>query len=312
MSRQPLSPSYPASRPTATGTLPPGGAMLQPLAPEQEPAPMPTATPWRRRLGETWRGLFAAQPWNGRLPPASATLAAQFWAEAAPWRITAGWSMLAALLTAGMLQDWGNLNWQTLLLLWLLVDPLWGALWRLAGGRPQLLALKAGPAGEALQLRLPYLREGSPAAQLVHLDEQNSIPYLVRVAAPTLLLTLLVAATLGLSALVGTVLLAIIAIGGWTMRRTLNLPPLLLHAVAVVLLPWMLVVVQWKIAPGSAQWTSTLLLALCWTLHAWGEGRAGLWQADQLAPWLMGLAQIGIVAVLVFNRVPIWVPLTAV
>jgi hypothetical protein len=246
------------------------------------------------------------------MAPASATLAAQFWAEAAPWRTTAGWAMVAALLTAGVLESWTGLNWQTLVLVWLLVDPIWGAVWRLAGGRPQLLALKAGPAAEGAPLRLPYLREGSPAAQLMRLDENNSIPYLVRVAVPSLLLALVVSAAIGLPALVGTLLLAALAVGGWTLRRTLNVPPLLFHAAAMVLLPWLLVLVLWQVEPGSAQWNGSLWLALFWTLHVWGEGRASIWPGDRLAPWLLGAAQTGVLTVLILNRAPIWVPVTAV
>lgn len=246
------------------------------------------------------------------MPPASATLAAQFWAEAAPWRATAGWAMLAGLLTAGLLDGWSRLDWKLIVLLWLLVDLLWGALWRLAGGRPQLLALKAGPAAGAAPLRLPYLADGSPASQLMRLDEANSIPYLVRVAAPTLLLALVVSAVIGLPALIGTALLAAVAVGGWTLRRTLQVPPLLLHAVATVLLPWALAVQVGRQSSEAPLVNATLWLALGWTLHAWGEGRATLWPEDKLAPWLLGVAQAAILAVLVLNRSPIWVPLVAV
>jgi hypothetical protein len=263
-------------------------------------------------VASAWQSTFAAQPWSGRMPPASATIAAQFWAEAAPWRMTAGWVMVAALLASGWLNDWRSQNWQAIVLLWLLVDPLWGALWRLAGGRPQLLALKAAPSADEPQLRLPYMRDGSPAAQLMRLDENDSIPYLVRVAVPTLGLALIVAATLGLPALIFSGLAALLAVGGWTLRRTRALPPLLLHAAAMIVLPWLLVTLQAGVTAQDARWSAILWLSIFWTLHAWAEGRATLWPADKIAPWLFGTAQIGVLIVLILNRVPFWVPLTAV
>lgn len=308
MSRQP--PTFPIAQPPAPS------AQAHTVAPSAQR--LGGLRSWGRNAGRAWREAFAGQTWSGRLPPASATLAAQVWAEAAPWRVTAGWAMFAGLLTANVLDAWSRLDWKLIVLLWLLVDLLWGALWRLAGGRPQLLALKAGPAAGGGALRLPYLAEGSPASQLMRLDEANSIPYLVRVAVPTLLLTLVVAAAIGLPALIYTGLLAAVAVGGWTLRRTLQVPPLLLHAVATVLLPWLLAVqVGQKFNEDAAAGAftvgnATLWLALAWTLHAWGEGRAVLWPEDKLAPWLLGAAQLAMLAVLVLNRSPIWVPLTAV
>ena len=71
----------------------------------------------------------------------SATVNAQFWLDRLPLRITAGWSMLAALLATGLLWRPPTIAWSSLVLLWLLVDPIWGSIWRLAAGRTESLTL---------------------------------------------------------------------------------------------------------------------------------------------------------------------------
>src|SRR5689334_22757695 len=65
----------------------------------------------------------------------SATLNAQIWLGQFPWRPTAAWAVVAALFSIGLMTRRLDLNWQTAALLLLLVDPLWGSIWRLAAGR---------------------------------------------------------------------------------------------------------------------------------------------------------------------------------
>ncbi len=269
-----------------------------------------SATSRLRAAGESWRALFTPVLWRGNMPAATATLNTQIWADAAPWRLTAGWVVAAGLLAGGVLQQWQNLDGKAVLLLWLLADLLWGALWRMAGGRTAILGLGAAPSDGAL--RLPYMQGNSPAAQLLSLDERNSLPYLVRVALPTLLVTLLVAAALGTPALIFTGLLMATTVGGWILRRTLQTPPLLLHAVAMVTLPWLLALLQFGATPGSALSSAALSLGLLWTLHAWAEARVNVWQMDRLALWLMGVAQVGLLLLLVINKTPIWAPIVAI
>ena len=48
----------------------------------------------------------------------SATVSAQFWLDRLPLRITAGWSVLAALLAAGLLWRPLDITWSNLVLLW--------------------------------------------------------------------------------------------------------------------------------------------------------------------------------------------------
>lgn len=252
------------------------------------------------------------------MPPTSATISTQFWMDAAPWRLTAGWSMLAALLASGALMAWQSLDLRTLVLLWLLGDLIWGALWRLAGGRQNLLPLRAG--AESTRPRLPYLRDGSPAAQLLSLDESNALPYLVRVALPALVVGLVAAAALGVPALVCTALLALVAVAGWTLRTTLDVPPLLLHAVAIVALPWAMV--QWLAGSVSALALSAgtatpapvsaiAAMGIFWTLHAWGEARTTVWTQDRLGLILLGVAQAAVALILILNKAPIGVPVLA-
>ncbi len=265
---------------------------------------------WSAQAGDYWRALSTPQQWFGNMPAASATFNAQFWADASPLRLTAGWVLLAGLFASGVLQRWQTLDGKEVLLLWLLVDLLWGALWRLAGGRTAILGLGAGPGDAAL--RLPFMQPNSPAGQLLSLDQGNSLPYLVRVALPTLLVAVVVSAALGIPALVSTLALVIVTVGGWILRRTVQTPPLLLHAVAMVLLPWMLALVQFGMAPGSAGWTAALTLGLLWTVHAWAEARVGVWHSDNFALWLMAVAQAGLLLLLVINKTPLWAPIVAI
>lgn len=270
----------------------------------------PAANGWVGATQGYWRALTIPGRWRGNMPPSSATLNAQFWADAAPWRLTAGWVALAGLLAGGALQRWQAFDAREVLLLWLLVDLLWGAVWRLAGGRTTILGLGAGSGDSAL--RLPYMQGNSPAAQLLSLDERNSLPYLVRVALPTLVINLAVAAALDVPALLCTVAVVGVTLGGWILRRTLQTPPLLLHAVALVFLPWLLTLLKFGTQPDGGVWAAALALGMLWTLHAWAEARNAVWQKDRLAVWLMVAAQVGLLLLLVINKTPIWAPIVAI
>jgi hypothetical protein len=245
-------------------------------APAQRPAG------WRGTLKQWGRSLRGfADPsarqtlgeWYGKLPPSTATVNLQVWGGVAIWRITAGWVMVAAIIAAGGLAQLSTLDFARIVLLWLLVDPLWGALWRMAGGRNHLLSLRTGddqtPTTETL--RLPYVTENSPAGQLLSLDESNAIPWLVRIALPTTVVALVVASVLGLWAVLLTLFMVVVAAAGWTWRRTLHLPPLAFHAVALALLPWLLALPELGIAPGSERWGLLLALGILWMLHAWAH-----------------------------------------
>jgi hypothetical protein len=235
----------------------------------------------------------------------SASLHAQFWFGQMPLRPTAAWSLVAALLASGLLEQPASLNWQTLVLLLLLVDPLWGSIWRLAGGRRELLPLAS--LAPTRPFWLPYLQAGSPAQRLLGWDRHAVLPLLVRVAAPSLLLAGGVALALGLPALLFTALVILISVLGWTSRRALQMPPVLLQSLVTIGLPWWLTRLQLADSGAEQGWFTpvTGLVVLC-TLHHWGEGRTRLNPSDWLGWGLLALAEVWIAMLLVFLGAPLW------
>ena len=239
----------------------------------------------------------------------SATLNAQFWFERLPLRITAGWSLAAGLLAGGVLRAPGALSWQTLVLLWLLADPLWGAIWRLAAGRTESLRLPARTLG--VRGRLPYLEQGSPAAQLFGSDGPASLRLLYRVALPAVLVGLLVASALGVPALVLTVVVIGLGVAGWISVRVLHLWPFLLQAIVAVGLPWLLALILLDVNGLSPDWNRQLALLLLWVLHMWGANRALAHTLDWPAIGVMAVAALGIGVLMVVAQAPLWLALLA-
>lgn len=276
----------------------------------EEFAPIQTMRPGAVAQRNGWRRLFGAPVLRTQAQQSeSGALAAQVWVNAAPWRVAAGWAALAGLLASGFLWEWQSVSFQRLVLLWLLVDPLWGALWRLAGGRSQALAL---PAGGAKTLRLPYLQSGSPAAQLLALDESNALPYLFRIGAPTLALASVVALALGNAALLLTLAAALITALGWAQRRTWQRPPLLLQALVTVALPWLLALWEADRTGVNGYGALVVWLGVLWTIHHWGELRSLRLEDDRLAWIALGAADIGMVVLLIVAQAPFWLPILAI
>lgn len=278
---------------------------------------------WRGRLAQGRNALRqltdpsarqALGEWYGKLPPGTATVNVQVWGGVAFWRITSGWMMVAALIAAGALAQWGALAFVRVVLLWLLVDPLWGALWRLAGGRNHLLSLRTGDDHTLTSetLRLPYVASNSPAGQLLSLDESNAVPWLVRIALPTTAVALLVASALGMAAVMLTLLMVVVAAAGWTWRRTLHLPPLALHAVVLGLLPWLLALLEMQVLPGSEHWGILFALGLLWTLHCWAEAHVFVWGVTPFAAVLFAVAEVGIALLLVIDKAPVYLPFVVI
>lgn len=226
----------------------------------------------------------------------------QVWMDQAIWRPAGLWAFAAGLLASGALRQADDLNLQALALLALLVDALWGSVWRLAGGRSALLALPPRRAAEATFV-LPYMQEGSPAARLLNSDHTDIWTSALRIAAPTALLALIAAAVLGVYALGLTVVVIVLAALGWTLRHSYDSDALLLHSIVAVGLPWLLTVQQAQ--QNEVAWLPQLLLAGCWVLHQWG-GLRNRQSPDRLGLVLMGAAQIGMCALLIAVQSPLW------
>jgi hypothetical protein len=228
----------------------------------------------------------------------------QVWVDQAVWRPAGFWAFAAGVLATGAWRQPGDLNWQGLALLALLVDPLWGSIWRLSGGRRALLALP--PLGSVQQISLPYLQRGSPAARLLAGDHTDIWPSALRVGVPAVALAFLVAILLGVYALGTTVVVVVLAALGWTLRRSYTYGAPLLQSTVAVGLPWLLTVQQVQGVSGQIDWRPQILLALCWTVHQWGGLRNGQ-RSDWLGLFALAVAQIGMCALLVAVQAPLWV-----
>ncbi len=239
--------------------------------------------------------------------PAVSLVSAQFWIDRTPWRVAAFWAAGAGLLAAGAPQRWSTLDGKTLVLLLLLADVLWGALWRMAGGRAALLTLPSAGGGQALWL--PYLQDNSPATRLFREDEPDVWAYALRGGGPVLLLALLVSAALGRDALLLTCAAAGLAALGWTFRRTFGALPALLASLATVGLPWLLALRLLGGEWSTVQWLGQMALLTLWVVHQWGAGRV-LENAQDLAGLaLVALAQLGLCLLLIVAQAPLWLAL---
>lgn len=228
-----------------------------------------------------------------------------------PWRPTAGWAVLAAMLTVGTLRATSTNSWHEIALLWLLADLLWGGIWRLAGGRERLLPLRMVQQSEG-QMKLPFLQPGSPAAQLLRLDEGDALPYLVRVAAPNVLVAAVVALTLGATGLALTAAVIVVTVAGWIARHANNRPPAMLHAVVTILLPWLLIITHGGADLSSRAWSASVVLMALWALHHWGESRSTVFDSDWLGVALLISAELGIALLLIALQAPLWLSLLVI
>lgn len=268
------------------------GTSLSPVLAEEQSIRRGFAPGWRRA---------AAQPDAADLVT-SGLFSAQIWAEASFWRPAALWAGIAGVLSVGATVT--TVNWQTLALALLLVDTLWGSLWRLAGGRAQSLALPPG----SLRRRvwLPYLQPGSPAARIFSGDHQDVWPLAFRTALPAMALALLAAAVLGMEAILLTCAVIVIAVAGWTARHAFGGIPALLAGVVSIGLPWLLLMRQMAPAGVEIEWLAPMTLLSCWVLHYWGEMLILVDSRAVKAMALMGIAEIGVMTLLIVVQAPLW------
>jgi hypothetical protein len=237
----------------------------------------------------------------------SATLNTQIWFSQFPLRPTAGWAAVAALLAAGWLLGPLRLDWRVVALLLLLADPLWGGIWRLAAGRQEMLPLQAPSARHSVWL--PYLEPGSPAARLLGWDDHGVLHLMLRVVLPTVALAAAVALVLGREALLLTLLVTVLSLGGWIGRHSVGHIPAALHSVVTVALPWLLALNLSGVTPAHEWWAAHVTLVGCWFLHNWGEGRSVHAPRDPLGMALLAAAEIGMLGLFVVARAPLWVAL---
>lgn len=238
----------------------------------------------------------------------SATLNAQFWLEQFPWRPTSAWAVFAALMAMGTSPF--ALDWRTVVLVLLLVDPLWGSIWRLAAGRNELLPLHTKVAPR--NIWLPYLLPESPAARLLDWKQARALPLLFRVGLPSLLLAGAVALVLTPIALWMTLFVFLISVLGWITRRSLQSSTTFLHSVITITLPWLLTLSLFGTEISDVDWTFHLVLICFWTLHNWGEGRNLRSSADPLGLLLLAIAEVGMIFLQIFLRAPVWLALLIV
>ena len=234
----------------------------------------------------------------------SATLNVQVWLGQFPLRPTAAWVAITAALAAGIFTGSPALDWRACALLLLLVDPLWGMVWRLAAGRGELLPLHEGVVKR--NFWLPYIQPGSPAARLMEGHTAELLPVLFRVALPAIVTTVAVAAVLNFTALWMTGVVIAATVVGWIGRLAYKLTPLLLHSLVVVALPWGLTLTFFEITPQHTSWPMYGALIVAWTLHNWGENRCLCFGQEWLGLLLLAAGDLGLGLLLFVARAPIW------
>ncbi len=225
----------------------------------------------------------------------------QTWVDHAFWRPAAFWAGIAGALAvdARLL----GLDWRALALALILADLLWGGVWRLAGGRARLLPLS--PHALRQNVWLPYLQPGSPAARVFATDHQDLWPLALRVGAPAIVLALLVAAVLGVEAVVLTLIVVALTVLGWTARHTLRGIPIVLASLVSIGLPWLLLMQQVAPPDGAGMWGAPALLAALWTLHHWGETRLLADGRDPVSLLLLAVGELGLCVLLIVAQAPL-------
>lgn len=231
----------------------------------------------------------------------SSIIDVRMWFDESPWRIAAGWTVLAAMLASGL--SFADLLAQasTIALLFLLADPLWGSIWGLMSTPESLPTIQRSMARN--RVWLPYLRSGSPAARLFGMDGPSILAIIYKVALPAIFLALVVSFILDPIALWLTLALIAVSTAGWLHQQIESIPVRILFVLAGVALPWLLVILVLGV---ETQWTVQLLLAGLWALHVWGSQS---YQSDDPNVWgisALALAQAGIGLLLILLQLPLW------
>ena len=282
----------------------------QPILPRSVADRQPNRT-WQsaRRI---WGTLTSPVSQGDMTLSSSATVNAQFWFSQFPLRPTAAWAAVAAMLATGTM-NFGlgsSLGWRELALLLLLVDPLWGAIWRLAAGRLELLPLRERDVPALVWL--PYMQPDSPAARLLGWDDNGVLHLVMRVVLPSALLAVVVALTLSPAAVWLTLIVLALGLAGWIVRHMVGYVPAVLHSAATVALPWIVTLAQVGVNPDQPLWIYHVLLVGLWFVHNWGEGRLLRSSSDLLGICLLAMSDLGLALLLVVARAPLWLALMSV
>ena len=262
------------------------------------------AAEMRRR--RTPNDVLGANAEQGSVPVAfpatssSALLDARLWLELSPWRISAAWSLAAAVLAAGIGDVSRTVSPQMLVLLFLLVDPLWGNMW---GG---LATPEALPRIQYSMLHrrpwLPYLTMGSPAARLFGMHGPGVLSILARAWLPGVLATFVAAFAIGMPAVWATLVVLGIAVIGWLQRHVALISASVLHSLVVVAAPWALGMMLF----GPDLWSGYhWALIFLWTVHVWGANRSLDNPGARSGLAGMALAQAGIALLLILGQAPL-------
>lgn len=227
--------------------------------------------------------------------------------------------MVAALLSVGILNrlEVNGLDANGLvaielprfLLLFLLVDVLWGSIWGamvLPNSLPNLTNSQ-----KANQVWLPYLRSGSPAARLFGTDSPGILSSISRLTLPSVALALLVAATLHPDLFWLTLGVVVLSVGGWLYRQVDVVPIALLYSIVAVAFPWWAALLVSGHPPGVA-WRYPAALAILWTVHIWGGNRSIAEPGDRFGLAGIAVAQAGISLLLILLQIPLWLALLAI
>lgn len=240
-------------------------------------------------------------PVNVSATSSSALLDARLWAELSPWRISAAWSLAAAALVVGIGEVSQSVSPQTLVLLFLLVDPLWGNIW---GG------LAAPDALPRIQFTvrhrrswLPYLAMGSPAARVLGMHGPGVLAVFARAWLPGVAVAFAAAAAVGMSAVWATLVVLGLAVTAWLQRHVALIPASVLHSLVVVAAPWFMGLALFGLDPWTGLHWALILL---WTLHVWGANTS-LDNPGALGGLAgMAAAQAGIALLLIFGQAPLY------
>ena len=218
--------------------------------------------------------------------------------------------MLAAMFSIRVFDEPAALDWPTIVLLYLLVDPIWGMLWRLGAGRDALLPLHAGVVDA--NVWLPYLQQGSLAARLFDNQHEGIAAYLLRVALPSVVLAMALSLVIGPMAVGLTAIVIGASIVGWIGRVSYRVMPALLHSAVTIVLPWILSLYLFGVTTEHSNWFFYSTLALLWGLHQWGVVRYVRFTSDRLGTLLIAIADIGLAILLIAAKAPLWLALLSI